>query len=243
MKSRKIPFYFLCVLICVRAKAFALRIFRVCRPRLAAAADPPLLSSWVCWSLAASHRLAWQHIEHGDDRWRAAALRPVAGSCGRRAPEGLMDSKDLLVLAASVMRSKSLIAHPSTLADRHSHRMPLGARRLPAADSDRRATAALPHWASAPRRRSAGAVPLSPRAVGGRHGHVPAALILLVLNLDNSSESVRPPSARVHSLRAPLHTQLAGTLPCTIARVARRTPPSVQPTAPPAIMTQAWSAG
>ena len=74
------------------------------RPQLAAAADRPLLSSWVCWSLAASHRLAWQHIEHGDDRWRAA-LRPVAGSCGRRAPEGLMDSKDLLVLAASVMRS------------------------------------------------------------------------------------------------------------------------------------------
>ena len=50
-----------------------------------------------------------QHIEHGDDRWRAAAL---AGSCGRRAPEGLMDSKDLLVLAASVMRSISLIARP-----------------------------------------------------------------------------------------------------------------------------------
>ena len=74
------------------------------------------------------------------------------------------------------------------------------------ADNDRRATAALPHWASAPRRRRAGAVPGSPRAVGGRHGHVPAALILLVLNLDNSSETVRPPSARVHSLRAPLHT-------------------------------------
>ena len=110
------------------------------------------------------------------------------------------------------------------------------------ADNDRRATAALPHWASAPRRRRAGAVPGSPRAVGGRHGHVPAALILLVLNLDNSSETVRPPSARVHSLRAPLHTQLAGTLPCTIARVARSTPPSVQLTAPPAIITQAWSA-
>eukprot|EP00964_Phaeocystis_antarctica_P121535 scaffold85188_cov22-Phaeocystis_antarctica.AAC.1 len=45
-------------------------------------------------------------------------------------------------------------------------------------------------------------------------------------------------------LRAPLHTQLAGTLPCTIARVARSTPPSVQLTAPPAIIiiTQAWSA-
>ena len=66
------------------------------------------------------------------------------------------------------------------------------------ADNDRRATAALPHWASAPRRRRAGAVPGSPRGVGGRHGHVPAALILLVLNLDNSSETVR-------SLRAPLH--------------------------------------
>ena len=103
-KSREYPFYFLSVPFASESKRLLMKSRCVGRPQLAAAADRPLLSSWVCWSLAASHRLAWQHIEHGDDRWRAA-LRPVAGSCGRRAPEGLMDSKDLLVLAASVMRS------------------------------------------------------------------------------------------------------------------------------------------
>ena len=135
----------------------------------------PVLVGLLELRATAAHR-AW--------RRQMATLRPVAGSCGPRAPEGLMDSKDLLMLAASVMRSISLIARPArwpagTVVGCHSVH----------ADNDRRATAALPHWASAPRRRRAGAVPGSPRAVGGRHGHVPAALILLVLNLDNSSET------------------------------------------------------
>ena len=103
-KYRVSGLLFVCPVCASESKRLLMKSRCVGRPQLAAAADRPLLSSWVCWSLAASHRLAWQHIEHGDDRWRAA-LRPVAGSCGRRAPEGLMDSKDLLVLAASVMRS------------------------------------------------------------------------------------------------------------------------------------------
>jgi len=118
-----------------------------------------------------------------------------------------MDSKDLFVLAASVMRSISLIARPArwpagTVIGCHSVH----------ADNDRRATAALPHWASAPRRRRAGAVPGSPRAVGGRHDHVPAALILLVLNLDNSSETV---GRRVHVCTAcVLHCTHSWLEPC-----------------------------
>jgi len=67
------------------------------------------------------------------------------------------------------------------------------------ADHARRATAALPHWASAPRRRSAGAVPGSPRAVGWQHGLVSVALFLLMLN-DRRRQPTS--STRAHSVRA-----------------------------------------
>ena len=102
LKSRNYPVYFLGVPFASVSKRLLMKSRCVGRPQLAAAADRPLLSSWVCWSLAASHRLAhraWRRQMAG------GAARPVAGSCGRRAPEGLMDSKDLLVLAALVMRS------------------------------------------------------------------------------------------------------------------------------------------
>ena len=109
------------------------------------------------------------------------------------------------------------------------------------ADNARRATAALPHWASAPRRRSAGAVPGSPRAVGGRHGRVPVALFLLMLtDRRRQLEGAPTSSTRAHSLRAPLHTPLARALPCTISGAAQSTP-SLQLTAPRPMILQVWS--